>query len=374
MKTRNLIIVLLALFTVGGIFIYARTRTDDARGVVSVWCVDGGTASGALDELAKEYNHSLSRAQLPVEIKRFTDEAELAAALDSATPDIILCTHYRAFEMHARGKLADISSALNDSALEYPMALSSRSASIGSSFFPLGMQAQVLLVNTALCGEAELTTMDALSGSAQDYCSETGAAFYAVDSYSALFFTELLREGDEFTAQLLDKPTGAYKALYNLLADDVYSGALLPACDDAAAHVLSGELACAIVPSSALPNKIGRGFEIRPVPPLYQENDSGYLGEAWGLAVTAGGSRSADDIASFISWLLSGNRGVKLALECGLIPAQESTLTTHDALWGALIEVYKGKIAALPTADSAYAQGYEAFESEFCERLRFLYQ
>lgn len=374
MKTRNLIIVLLALSIVGGIFIYARTRPDDARGVVSVWCVDGGTASGALDELAKEYNHSLSRAQLPVEMKRFTDEAELAAALDSATPDIILCTHYRAFEMHARSKLADISSALDVSAREYPMALSSRNVSIGSSFFPLGIQAQVLLVNTALCGEAELTTMDALSRSAQDYCSETGAAFYAVDSYSALFFTELLREGDEFAAQLPDKPSGAYKALYNLLAEDVYRGALLPSCDDAAARVLSGELACAILPSSALPNKLGRGFEIRPVPPLYPENDSGYLGEAWGLAVTAGGSRSADDIASFISWLLSGDRSVKLALECGLIPAQESALTTHNAMWSALIEVYKGKIAALPTADSAFAQCCEAFESEFCERLRFIYQ
>lgn len=374
MKTRNLIIVLLALSIVGGIFIYARTRPDDARGVVSVWCVDGGTASGAIVELANEYNHSLSRAQLPVEITRFTDEAELAAALDFGTPDIILCTHYRAFEMHARGKLADISSALDAAALEYPMALSSRSTSIGVSFFPIGMQAQVLLVNTALCGEAELTTMDALSRSAQNYYSETGAAFYAVDSYSALFFTELLREGDEFTAQLLEKPTGAYKALYNLLAEDVYSGALLPACDDAAARILSGDLACAIVPTSALPNNLGRGFEVRPVPPLYQENDSGYLGEAWGLAVTAGGSRSADDIASFISWLLSGNRGVKSALECGLIPAQESTLTTHDALWSALIAVYRGKTAALPTADSEYAQGCEAFESEFRERLRFLYQ
>lgn len=374
MKIRNLFIVLLALLIVGGLFIYARTRPDDARGVVTIWCVDGGTATDEVADLADEYNASISRATLPVEITRFASEAEMATALESGTPDIIICSHYRAFDMHSRGILADVSASLGKENVEYPMVLSSRNPCIGSEFFPIGIRAQVLVANPELFGNAEMATMEELSAAAQAFVAENGTAFYALDSYAALFFTELLREGEEFDAALIEKPTGAYKALYNLLAEGAFTGALSTCGEDAVARVRSGALACAIVSSDALRAEDARALEVYPVPPLSEGNDSGYLGEAWGLAVTAGGSRSMDDIAAFISWLFANDRGAKLGLQCGLIPAQSGAYTSHNSLWRALTEVYQGKIAALPTGDTAFAQGRNTFEQEFCDRLRFLCQ
>ena len=150
MKIRNLLAVLAALVIVGGIYIFAVSRPDDARGAITVWYVEGGTMSNEFVARAAGYNKSISRASLPVQCVPFADEDAMAAAFDTQAPDLVLCSHYRAFDMHARGKLTDISAALGDNAPDYPRALSSRSACIGASYFPVGAEVQVLFVNTAL--------------------------------------------------------------------------------------------------------------------------------------------------------------------------------------------------------------------------------
>lgn len=374
MKIRNLLAVLAALVIVGGIYVFAVSRPDDARGAITVWYVEGGTMSDEFVSLAAGYNKSISRASLPVQCVPFADEDAMAAAFDTQAPDLVLCSHYRAFDMHARGKLTDISAALGDSAPDYPRALSSRSACIGASYFPVGAEVQVLFVNTALTAGRDLTTLEALSAAAEEYRSETGKPFYAAADYAPLFFTEYLREGEEFDAGSAARSSKVYKHIYNLLAENAYTGALSLSAVDEVSAVSDGELGCAVVGTTALPKKLGRGVSVLPVPPLTAAGGEGELGEAWGLAVVARGSRSTGDISAFLAWLFSSNRDTRLALQTQLVPARTSSLITRDALWSALIALNTGEIVALPPADSDFAANRADFERDIRARLAFLAQ
>lgn len=374
MKIRNLLAVLAALVIVGGIYIFAVSRPDDARGAITVWYVEGGTMSDEFVALAAGYNKSISRASLPVQCVPFADEDAMAAAFDTQAPDLVLCSHYRAFDMYARGKLTDISAALGDNAPDYPRALSSRSACIGASYFPVGAEVQVLFVNTALTAGRDLTTLEALSAAAEEYRSETDKPFYAAADYAQLFFTEYLREGEEFDAASAARSSKVYKHIYNLLAENAYTGALSLTSGDEVSAVSAGELGCAVVGTTALPKKLGRGVSVLPVPPLTSAGGEGALGEAWGLAVVARGSRSTGDISAFLAWLFSSNRDTRLALQTQLVPARTSSLITRDALWSALIALNTGEIVALPPADSDFAANRADFERDIRARLAFLAQ
>ena len=356
MKIRNLLAVLAALVIVGGIYVFAVSRPDDARGAITVWYVEGGTMSNEFVALAAGYNKSISRASLPVQCVPFADEDAMAAAFDTQAPDLVLCSHYRAFDMHARGKLTDISAALGDSAPDYPRALSSRSACIGASYFPVGAEVQVLYVNTALTAGRDLTTLEALSAAAD---------------YAPLFFTEYLREGEEFDAGSAARSSKVYKHIYNLLAENAYTGALSLTSGDEVSAVSAGELGCAVVGTTALPKKLSRGVSVLPVPPLTSAGGEGELGEAWGLAVVARGSRSTGDISAFLAWLFSSNRDTRLALQTQLVPARTSSLITRDALWSALIALNTGEIVALPSADSDFAVNRADFERDIRAKLAF---
>lgn len=372
MKKRNLIAVLAALGIVCGIFFFARTRSDDSRGTLTIWYVESAVGADRLSKLAEGYNKSTSRAELPVKLKGFADEEALAAAFDSGAPDLVFTSHYRAFDMAARGKLADMSDYIKPSSLAYPKELSSRNECIGKSFFPVGYDVPILLRNTALCQGADLSTLPALTHSAQSYYEKTGTPFYAVDSYSALFFTAFLREGEEFTAELTSKPSEAYALLYNSLAENAYTGAAALYADSAAQRVFSGELACAVTSVSALSLTLESPFAISAVPPLTTESGQGALGEAWGFAVAALGSRSMNDISAFLSYVFSDNRDARLALQSRLVPAQEATLITRDGLYTALLTLDPGGITALPAADSAFCTRRDTFERDFRARMAFL--
>ena len=108
------------------------------------------------------------------------------------------------------------------------------------------------------------------------------------------------------------------------------------------------------------------------MPPLSAESGGGMLGEAVGLAVTAGGSRSKSDIAAFVTWLFSGGRDIKLALQCSLVPAQNGTISTRDARWSALMKLGAGEIIAMPVQESEFIENRAAFEAEFRRSMEFL--
>ena len=374
MKLRNLLGVVLAAVIAGGILYFVLFRGGGGEGgYVTAWYVEGSTAAEGFKAAVEDYNAGLSRSAMPVKLTGFKDENALASAFETETPDILLCTHYRAFDMHARGKLTDISAALNSRVPDYPKGTASRSAAIGKSFFPIGADVQALLVNEALCDASGFETLEALCAAARQYTEEMGEPFFTADSFAALFFTTLLREGEEFTAQAAPGARSeSYIKLYNLLTEAAYDGAMTAEDEPgAAAQVYNGALPCAVVSVSQLAAKKS-GFGVYPVPPLSAESGSGMLGEAVGLAVTAGGSRSNGGIAAFISWLFSGGRDIKLALQCSLVPAQSGTINTRDAHWSALMKLGAGEIIAMPVQESEFIENRAAFEAEFRRSMEFL--
>lgn len=372
-KLRSLLGVLLAAVIAGGFIFYIASRPDESRGTVVIWYVEDDPLSAGLKKLAVEYNNSHARSSLPVKLRCFSDEDALAGAFETGAPDILLCSHYRAFDMDRRGKLTDISGDLGKSGPEYPKTVSSRGSSIGKSFFPVGLDMQALLINHSLCTSGGFDTMDALCAAAGAYRAETGKAFFAVDSYSSLFFTELLREDEEFTAAVpINSADESAVTLYNLLAECAYDGSITVSADSAASAVYSGALPCAIVPVSALSSARTDGFGIYSVPPLRTGSSSGDLGEAFGLAVIAGSSRSTGNIAAFIEWLFSGSRDEKLALQCPLVPAQPGSLIIGNALRDAIAGLESGGIVALPEEDSVFLSNRDGFETYFRSRMAFL--
>lgn len=384
MRTRRIIKgllgVLLAFLIAGGVIFFLATRPDESRGTVSVWYVKTDTLATGLEELCEEYNSTHPRTALPVSLRAFDSEEKLAAECEKSLPDLMLCPHGRAFDLGARSLLTDLSAELG-SAVDYPMTLSSRNTAIGRSFFPIGCDVQALLINTALCPDVDVETgyvdIGTLCRVAQDYTTASGKPFFAVDDYAALFYTALLREGEEFTAAVRrGAESENYKALYNLLAECAYSGALSQSAAPAA-EVCAGALPCAIIHTSALWRQDCEGLRLYPLPRLSaaaeaQTGAQSRLGTAHGLAVTAGGSRSTDDIAAFLDWLFSSGRDTRLALGSALVPAQSGSIATHDEMWSALLSLADGSITALPGADAEFSMNRADFNADFIRRMAFL--
>lgn len=375
MKHRNIIAVLIAGAIVAAFFALMVSRPDERRGAVTIWYAETDAAAAQLAEAAGEYNSSLSRTALPVKLVAYADERALAAAFDEGAPDIVLCSHFRAFDMAARGRLTDISASLASRAPSYPKGTESRNASIGKSFFPIGISTQVLLVNKSLCTDAPYADLEALCARASAYADECSAPFFAVSAPAELFFTALLRAGEEFVAQADAVQGENYIRIYNLIAGAAYCGALADMSGaEVAEAVATGALPCAIVSTASLSEGGIDGCAVYALPTLSAGVAGGSYGEAFGLAVTAGGSRSMNDIAAFIAWLFSSNRDVRLALQASCVPAREGTLITRNALWSALLKLDYGGIFALLPQDSDFAHNKAAFDEAFSRRMRFIAQ
>lgn len=372
MKKRNIILIILLIAVVAaGIYTLKNRRPDDSAGTVVIWYVEDGTLSDGLESLAEEYNARLWRTSLPVSLVSFKDEEEMADAFDSGTPDLVLCSHLRAFDMYARDNLTDISEALGKHAPDYPRALSSRSACIGKSFFPVGSAVPVLIVNNKLYTGAEFDSMEAFCSAATEYAEANGEAFYAVSSYAELFFTCLLNENEEFNADFDTCRSGSGKQLYNLLAEAAYVGALSDLSgSDAAQAVYDGTLPCAFISSDLLSKDAG-STSVYSVPALSSEG-SDSVGTAWGFAVTAGASRSSRDISAFLKWLFSQGRDTKLALQECLVPSQGGSTITVNATLRYLIKLGTNSVIALPLPDSEYELNCSDFDSELSSRMIFL--
>lgn len=369
---KGLLGVILAFLIAGGVIYFLSTRPDESRGTVSIWYVGQDSLAAGLEELCGEYNNSHPRTTLPISLRAFESEDELAAACEKSLPDLILCPHTRAFDLGGRSLLVELDAEL-ERAVDYPMALSSRNAAIGKSFFPVGCDIQVLLINSALVEGGDFESFADFAGAAQEYAEAKKQPYFAVDDYAALFFTELLREGEEFTGSVRrGAESENYKALYNLLAECAYVGAL--ATDDAGAKaVCAGTLPCALTHTAALYGLDCEGVALCTIPPLSGAGSTtDRLGTAYGLAVTAGGSRSAGDIAAFLDWLFSGGRDTKLALGAALVPAQSGSISTRSDLWEALLALNDGSVTALPGSTDEFSLQRAEFDAEFRGKMAFL--
>ena len=339
---------------------------------VSIWLVEGELLSAELAALAEQFNN----ASFPVkaELRAFANEEELGAALDSARPDLIFCGHERAVALHEQGRLRDVSAGFTH-APAYSESFLALSDCVGSAFFPIGAETELLAVNgpafdqsaASALGRGSITSIEGLCAAASA-CGQQGQVFFTADSFTSLFTLALGPVGSGFSGvREQDILSEDYKRVYNLLAEAAYEGGLA-ACDSPALPLAeNGDVVCALVSSIELTGELSGELELHPL-----SGPAGCFARAVGLAVTSPFSGREQAIAKFLSWLLQPQRAVELALPHGLIPAvtgwepEEAGVLDTALLSLSSAELY------FPPLDSGYFRTDGEFEHRFRAALEML--
>lgn len=342
----------------------AAEKQDNSQ-AVSLWYVSGAPAEELL-ALAGAYADESGNLILA---RSFEDEESLAAALDSARPDLLLCSLPRAVELYDRGLLRDISSAIT-AAPEYVESVTAHSAGTGRGIFPIGSEVQLLYTTPGLIQGGAPDTMRALLELAAKYGRDTGLPFFTADSFGGLIYQSMLSRGEQlYGRREKDINSSAYLDAYNALAEAAFYGGLAVTEYSARELVDSGYLPCAAARSSSLTG-LSADSAISLLP---TDGDGGRLADCLCLAVTAPESRSTGRIARFISWLSESGRLSTLALNSGLVPAVAGASPTgQNSLTAALMELYDENALHIPGADEEYLANRESLENELRRSLESL--
>ena len=372
MKTRLLFRTLCLLLCVGLLLSACgeEIQTPEEQ-TVSIWLVEGELLSAELTVLTEQFNS----ASFPVkaELRAFADEAALGEALDSARPDLILCGHERAVALYEQDRLRDIS-ALFSQAPAYSESFLALSDCVGSAFFPIGAETELLVLNgpafdgsaASALGRESLSTLEGLCAAASA-CGGQGQVFFTADSFTALFTAALGPVAGFSGIREQDILSEDYKRVYNLLAEAAYEGGLAAYGDSALSLAENGNVVCALVSSIGLTGELSGELELHPI-----SGPGGCFARAVGLAVTSPFSGQEQAIAKFLSWLLQPQRAESLALSRGLIPAITGwTPEEPGALDTALLSLSHAALY-FPPLDSGCFRSEGEFEHRFRAALEML--
>lgn len=337
---------------------------------VTLWCLESDPLRLPLEKLAQEYNRSPG-GRLQVKVRSFPDEESLAAAFDTARPDLLLCSHDRAWTLEQQELLRDLRSEMGEAAPDYPESLLALPIGVGEGYYPLGVQVTLLCVREEL--QEDWEDLPALCEYAAAYGRERGEPFFTADSFGDLIFQELFRQGAELHGDLLrDREEEPGMAAYNALAACALDRGLALSEHEAVTLAASGALPCAAGASTEMTRLPAKGFAIRPLPGL--EKTAPLPGVASGIAVTAREGRDLDSAAAFLSWLFSEGRASWAALEAGLLPSAVGAAPEAESpLEALLLELGADHELWLLSPEGDYLKNRAAFERELrAELLRFL--
>lgn len=334
---------------------------------VTLWCLEDDPLCLALEELVQEYNRNPGKWQ-QVSLRVFPDEESLAAAFDTARPDLLLCSHDRAWTLEQQELFRDLSGEMGAGAPDYPEELCAVPEDVGRGYFPLGVRVTLLCVREEL--DEDWADLQALCDAASAYARETGSPFFTADSFGDLMYQELLRQGVEFHGDpIRDGRETAYIEAYNALAGAAFDRGLTLTEQGAAPLAAAGELPCAAAASTQMRAVPEEGFVLRALPGVVE--GAPLLATSSGLAVTAREGRDLGSAAAFVRWLFSDSRAARAALDAGLIPAVSDGETAPEtALQELLLELGAEHPLHLLPPKGDYEGNRAAFEESFRAVLR----
>jgi len=324
-------------------------KTDAAA--LSLWCAADDPLLPALREAAETYDRSRKSGALPVAIREFEDAAALTNALNTARPDLLLCSHTLAFSLSDRGLTTDAGPAL-----PYPEGIHARAEGIGRSVFPVGSRVHLLVSREEI--PPDLAGLCALA-------AKSGGPFLAADSYADLLCQAALGSGEFHADREKDCFNEAFRETWNALAEAAFAGGIA-AGDAPVLSLLESGLPAAYVFSDSLAAGLPAGCALTAP-------DTGRLprlADLRCLAVTAREGRPQQNAAAFLRWLFSGERPARLSLEAGLIPALPGG-EGADALRSLLLELRDDPLF-FADGGSDYVKNRTAFEQEFRSVLDLL--
>lgn len=348
------------------------TQTPDNQDTVMIWGLEGDALLRPLQERIEEYNRDTG-GLLPVTLRSFPDEESLAAAFESARPDLLLCDHARAAALYESGVLQDIRAGLGETAPRYPENLSAVFEGLGRSYYPLGAAVILLYADREAANLSAYGDLESLCRCACAYGEKEKKPFFTSDDFSALFYQGMLSWQVEFHGEPeRDERSEVYVTLYNLLANGTYEGGILPTDYAGRSLVQAGTLPCAAVWSNRLAGAPEEGKLFAPLPGLREQQE--LLAWGHGLAVTLRPGRGSRSTVGFLRWLFSEGRADQMALDGGLVPVAEGASPAADSTLDLkLLELGRKYNLHLPDPGGDYWRHRESFESFFRAALeRFL--
>lgn len=317
---------------------------ERSAAALSLWCAKDEALLPALRQAAEDYNQGKKAGALPVTIREFEDAEALANALNTARPDLLLCSHTLAFSLSDRGLLRE-----GGVSVPYPDALAARSPAVGRSVFPVGSRVQLLLSREAV--PADLAALCALA-------AESGGPYLAADSYTDLLCQAVLGSGEFHADRAKDCFSPAFREAWNALAEAAFAGGIAVG-DATALSLLQSGLPAAYVSSDTLCDGLPEGYALT-VP---DTQGLPLLADLRCLAVMATEGRQQRGAAAFLGWLFAGERPAALALKAGLIPALPGGVGTEPLT--ELLLALRERTLWLPDGGSDYVKYRAAFEKEF---------
>ena len=328
---------------------------EEASYPVSLWLSEDDPLASAMTTAVEEYNRAKKASAPPLALRRFENDAALERALNTARPDLLLCSHTLSFSLDERSLLTDAGVSVS-----YPEAVAYRAEGIGRSVYPIGSRVQLL------CAREDLPAgLDALCARAASYGADTRLPFLGADSYADLLCQLVLDSGEFHADRERDCFSEAFRAGWNALADAAFSGGLYVG-DAGAAALLKSELPAVIVYSDALAEGVPVGYTLS----LFCPEGTPLLADQRTLAVLSRDGKQQRGAAAFLRWFFSGDRAAKLALSCALIPALPGGEGTGEL--SSLLLSLRERTLWLADGGSDYIQNRAAFEQDFRRAMDLL--
>ena len=337
MKRRGLLAGIAALAALAVcliLFWFAPARTTRAEGELVLWYAGTDCPAEGMDALAARCEKETG---LHVEAVGFPDENALADAFAEGRPDLLWCSHVRAYDIDEGEGLVALPETV------------SRPAQSVEGFFPLGARLPVLLRSETRLAEAP-ESLEALLGTEGE--AVLGAACWADVLYEGMYALGHAMSG----LRTADSANPDYVRLHNLLGRAAYDGAAVNV-PDAADRVRQGSLAAAVTDSVSLAQWEGDGLLVDPLP-LPAGAAARYAGIWMGFARTKDGPEAE----TFLRWLSGKGRSAELALSMGLVPFHPGAGEGKTPLEAALLRIGRGGEVSALDPGCSYLKNREACE------------
>ena len=311
----------------------ARTRAEER---LVLWYAATECSAEGMEALAARCEKETG---LRVEAVGFQDENALADACSGERPNLLWCSHVRAFDMAAGGALEKLPDGV---------AVPVQST---EGFFPLGARLPLLLRESARLPEAPANLEALLSA---------GEQVLAADCWADLLYEGMYALGRSMSGlSTADSASADYVRLHNLLARAAYDGAVVNE-RDAADCVKKGLAAAALVDSIALVGT-DAALAVDP-PPLPAGAEPRYAGVWMGFAVT----KTDTATAIFLQWLSGREQRTEQALTQGLVPFDPGGKKGKTPLQETLLVIGRGGTVSALDPGCSYLEHREECE----QRLR----
>ena len=296
------------------LFWFAPARTTRAEGELVLWYAGTECSAEGMEALAARCEKETG---LRVEAVGFADERALADAFAEGRPDLLWCSHVRAYDIDEGEGLIALPETV------------ARPEGNAEGFFPLGARLPVLLRSETRLPEAPADVL-----------------------YEAMAALDHSMSG----LRTADSAEPDYVRLHNLLGRAAFDGAAVNA-PDAADRVRQGSLAAAVVDSMSLAQWEGDGLLVDPLP-LPAGAAARYAGIWMGFARTKDGPVTE----AFLRWLSDKGRSAELALSMGLVPFHPGAGEGKTPPEAALLRIARGGTVSALDPGCSYLKNREACE------------